>query len=473
MLRKQSQVLITILFLLDLVIVGICWNVAYYIRFYLLNVTYRIFDTLIPMVEVPPDYDRYKNATIVVVFFAAVCFIYSKMYNPKRIARYKAEFRSIIKANLILYVILLSVTFYYRSFSYSRVQSAYFLLLSIITIVVFRFSMRLALSYLRKTGRNLRHVLIIGSGQTSRNLIRKFSEIKTLGFQISGYVFKQDTGHQLSVPYLGNYSDLPRVIETKEIDQVYIALDSNQQSDLEEINLNLAEQMVDLNIVPDVYHTLNINPEILDLDGIPVIALRQSAVEGWSRILKRVFDLVGAAAAIVVLLPVWIILPILIKLTSPRSILYRQERMGLDGKPFKMIKFRSMREDAEVKTGAVWAKKGDDRTTLLGAFIRKTSLDEFPQVFNVLAGSMSLVGPRPERPVFIKEFKTQIPYYMLRHKMKAGMTGWAQVNGWRGNTSLQKRIEYDIYYLTHWSLWFDIKIILLTFVTGFVNPNAY
>jgi Undecaprenyl-phosphate glucose phosphotransferase len=231
--------------------------------------------------------------------------------------------------------------------------------------------------------------------------------------------------------------------------------------------------MVDINIVPDIYHTLSINPEILDLDGIPVIALRQSAVEGWSSVLKRTFDIVGATCFIILLLPVWIVVPILIKLTSPGPVFYLQERMGLDGSSFNMIKFRSMRIDAEAKTGAVWAREDDDRKTKLGAFMRKTSLDEVPQFFNVLLGTMSLVGPRPERPVFIKKFKKQIPNYMLRHKMKAGITGWAQVNGWRGNTSLEKRIECDIYYLTHWSVWFDIKILLKTVITGMVNPNAY
>jgi exopolysaccharide biosynthesis polyprenyl glycosylphosphotransferase len=206
---------------------------------------------------------------------------------------------------------------------------------------------------------------------------------------------------------------------------------------------------------------------------MPVIALRQSSVEGWNRVCKRLFDLAGASLAVVLLLPVWLILPIIIKLTSPGPVFYLQERMGLDGKPFNMIKFRSMKVDAEDKTGAVWAKKDDDRRTAIGTFIRKTSLDEAPQFFNVLKGNMSLVGPRPERPVFIEEFKSQIPNYMLRHKMKAGITGWAQVNGWRGDTSLEKRIEFDIYYLTHWSILFDMKICIMTPFIGMIHPNAY
>jgi Undecaprenyl-phosphate glucose phosphotransferase len=313
----------------------------------------------------------------------------------------------------------------------------------------------------------------VGAGKTASSFIKKILANKGLGFEIVGYINPKEVPDLDSATYLGKYSEMPSIISENAIDQIYICLDSNQQSDLKEINHHLAEQMIDLNIVPDIYNTLNINPEILDLDGMPIIALRQSSVDGWNRIFKRTFDLVGSTAAILLLLPVWIILPVLIKLTSPGPVFYLQERMGLDGKSFNMIKFRSMRVDAESETGAVWATKDDDRKTKLGAFMRKTSLDEFPQFFNVFQGAMSLVGPRPERPVFISEFKTQIPNYMLRHKMKAGITGWAQVNGWRGNTSLEKRIEHDIYYLTHWSILFDIKIMAMTVVSGIINPNAY
>jgi len=472
MLKKQSQVIITILFLLDLAIVGTCWNLAYAVRFHFLNTPYALFGFEVPFVEEIPDFGAYFKATFVILFFAPFCFVYAKMYNPKRISRYRAEFRSILRGNVFLFVILTGVTFYYREFSYSRIQSLYFFVLNTVVLVLFRALVRAVLSHLRRKGRNLRRILVVGERQTAAKFMRKVRETRELGFVIAGYVGKKPN-EELEADYLGVYRDIPDIIEKQAIDQVYVALDSNQQSDLKVINRYLAEQMVDLNIVPDIYHTLNINPEILDLEGIPIIALRQSTVEGWNRILKRSFDIVGALIGIILLTPLWIIMPILIKIFSPGPVFYRQERMGLDGKSFNMIKFRSMRVDAEAATGAVWASKDDDRRTPLGAFMRETSLDEFPQLFNVLAGSMSLVGPRPERPVFIREFKKSIPNYMLRHKMKAGITGWAQVNGWRGNTSLEKRIECDIYYLTHWSIWFDLKIIFMTFFTGIRNPNAY
>ena len=194
---------------------------------------------------------------------------------------------------------------------------------------------------------------------------------------------------------------------------------------------------------------------------------------GWNRVLKRILDLVGGMLALLIFSPLMALIALLVKLTSRGPALYRQERMGLDGRTFQALKFRSMYVEAEEATGAVWARENDTRRTRLGIWLRRFSLDELPQLFNVLCGEMSLVGPRPERPVLIQEFKSRIPHYMLRHKVKAGITGWAQVNGWRGNTSLEKRIEHDLYYIERWSIWFDLKILLLTLFRGFVDPNAY
>ncbi|MDH5560147.1 MAG: undecaprenyl-phosphate glucose phosphotransferase [Deltaproteobacteria bacterium] len=464
MLKKQSQVFLTLLFFADLIMVGINWNLAYFIRFFWFNY---------PPVDFIPNYRVYLRATLIVLLIASFCFIYAKMYHPKRISRFRAELRSIFKSNLFLIILLLGLTFFYRGFSFSRIHMVYFLSISLLNNILFRLIVRLVLSFMRRHGKNLRRILVIGAGKTSVNFINKVRENESLGFIITGYAAQRPSEVMLDTAYLGDYDKLPRIIEELDIDQIYVTLDSEHQSDMKIINHNLAEQMVDLHIVPDIYNTLNINPEILDFDGIPIIAIRQSPIGGWNRVLKRLFDIFGAIVAIIILLPLWILLPILIKLTSPGPVFYSQVRMGLDGCSFHMLKFRSMRIGAEEKTGAVWAKKEDDRRTKLGTFMRKTSLDEIPQLFNVLTGTMSLVGPRPERPVFIKDFKSQIPNYMLRHKMKAGITGWAQINGWRGNTSLEKRIEFDIYYLTNWSIWFDIKILILTLIKGFINPNAY
>jgi exopolysaccharide biosynthesis polyprenyl glycosylphosphotransferase len=209
------------------------------------------------------------------------------------------------------------------------------------------------------------------------------------------------------------------------------------------------------------------------VEGIPIVTVVQSPLEGWNRVLKRSLDLLGALAALLIFGPLMLLVALLVCLTSPGPILYRQERMGLDGHLFYALKFRSMRVDAEQSSGAIWTKQDDDRVTPLGRWLRRLSFDELPQFFNVLWGEMSLVGPRPERPVFIDQFKTKIPGYMLRQKVKSGITGWAQINGWRGNTSLEKRIECDLYYIENWSIWLDLKILALTPFKGFIHQNAY
>ncbi len=230
---------------------------------------------------------------------------------------------------------------------------------------------------------------------------------------------------------------------------------------------------MDVRIVPDLGSFRTLHTDIESFAGMPLVTLVQSPMTGWNQVLKRVLDLAGAILALILFSPLMLLIAFLVKITSPGPILYRQQRMGLDGKTFFTLKFRSMRQDAEKQTGAVWATENDTRRTTLGVYLRRFNLDELPQLFNVLNGDMSLVGPRPERPVLIEEFKSKIPNYMLRHKVKAGITGWAQINGWRGNTSLEKRIEHDLYYIERWSVWLDLKILLLTVFKGFVDPNAY
>jgi Undecaprenyl-phosphate glucose phosphotransferase len=272
---------------------------------------------------------------------------------------------------------------------------------------------------------------------------------------------------------LDHYENIKEVIKDKKADHVFLALSWHEHAKVVEVLSAIGDEAVDIKVIPDVYEFMTLRGGVEDFDGIPILNLRNSPLYGWNMILKRGADIVFSSLAIVILSPLFILIPILLKLTSPGPVLYRQERMGIGGDTFEILKFRSMRVDAEDETGAVWAKADDPRRTIFGAFLRKTSLDELPQFFNVLKGDMSLVGPRPERPVFIQDFRKHIPRYMLRHKMKAGITGWAQVNGWRGNTDLEKRIEHDLYYIENWSLGFDIKILLLTVWKGLVNRNAY
>ena len=255
-------------------------------------------------------------------------------------------------------------------------------------------------------------------------------------------------------------------------DMAIIGYDSQNTPEINQTINSFNQLFIPVLLIPNIeYDYLGFDIEVFE--GIPLIAINSPKMNMTGELIKRAADIVGSIFGLIVLSPLFLIISILIKLTSKGPIFYGQERMSVDGIKFKMWKFRSMKTDAEHKSGAVWAVKDDDRKTPIGAFLRKTSLDEIPQFWNVLIGNMSLVGPRPERPVFIEEFKDQIPSYMLRHRAKAGITGWAQINGWRGNTSIEKRIEFDLYYIKHWSLWFDTRILLLTFVKGFINKNAY
>jgi len=263
------------------------------------------------------------------------------------------------------------------------------------------------------------------------------------------------------------------LIRYTKIDQIYIALPFHEHEKIRHVLATLKNEIVDIKVVSDLYDFIRLRGGVDELDGLPIINIQDSPLHGWGKVSKRVLDMALSVGALVLFGPVMGLIALLIKLTSSGPIFYKQKRMGFDGTIFEMLKFRSMVDGAEKQTGSVWAQPNDSRRTPIGKILRKTSLDELPQLFNVLRGEMSLIGPRPERPELIDQFKHRIPKYMLRHKVKAGITGWAQVNGWRGNTSLEKRIEYDLYYIQHWSIGFDVKILFLTLWKGFFNKYAY
>ncbi|MED5343514.1 MAG: undecaprenyl-phosphate glucose phosphotransferase, partial [SAR324 cluster bacterium] len=317
-------------------------------------------------------------------------------------------------------------------------------------------------------------VLVVGEGSQADFLIERLKELKPIGIHLSGSIsLAEQSSENPGSKVLGSLEQLPQIIQQQRIDQVFISLSLKEQHRLEELKDLLSEQWVDVRIVPDLGSFRTLHTDVESFAGMPLVTLVQSPMTGWNQVLKRALDLAGAILALILFSPLMLLIAFLVKITSPGPILYRQQRMGLDGKTFFTLKFRSMRQDAEKQTGAVWATENDTRRTTLGVYLRRFNLDELPQLFNVLNGDMSLVGPRPERPVLIEEFKSKIPNYMLRHKVKAGITGWAQINGWRGNTSLEKRIEHDLYYIERWSVWLDLKILLLTVFKGFVDPNAY
>jgi Undecaprenyl-phosphate glucose phosphotransferase len=294
-----------------------------------------------------------------------------------------------------------------------------------------------------------------------------------MGIKNVGFVEERPSTLSGDLDVIGGFADLPDLIRKYNISHVFIAVPLGRYDDARRVFDVLSQSLVEVRLVADVPNLAGLSLTTTNLDGMPLIGLRESPHFGLNIVVKRGMDILLSLVGLVVLSPLMLLIAILVKLTSPGPVFYRQERCGLNGRTFHMLKFRSMRVDAEQQTGAVWAQKDDNRRTRLGTFLRQSSLDELPQLVNVLLGDMSLVGPRPERPVFIQRFSKTIPNYMARHCVKAGITGWAQVHGWRGNTSLRKRLQYDLYYITHWTPWLDLRILGMTVVNGLVHKNAY
>ena len=468
MLKKHGQLFLTAIILFDSLAIVFSWFSAYYLHF-------KTSFGPAPRGAVP-ELEVYYLALLpiwIVFMFNAKLF---RLYQPLRGKPVSIDFYNITKITVLSILILTAATFFYRSESFSRMVTVYFWVLVTFSMFTSHLLVRLLLMEARRRGFNLRHVLIIGSGELGQAVAEKINLHPEFGMNIVGFLTShvEKVGREIGGgKVLGINSDIVRIIRTHGIDQLYIALPLEAHDRMEKVLANLGEETVDIKVVPDLLKFMNLQAGVEELDGLPIVNLTESPLYGWNLVVKRVSDIVLSVLAILLSAPVLLLVTVLIKLESKGPIIFRQERVGLDGEKFEMLKFRSMRVDAEDKTGPVWANKNDDRKTRLGAFLRKTSVDELPQLFNVLKGDMSLVGPRPERPVFVEEFKKSVPQYMLRLKMKAGLTGWAQVNGWRGDTSLNKRIEFDLYYIKNWSLLFDLKIILMTFWNGFVNPHAY
>lgn len=467
MLKKHNQLFLTLMLTVDLVAVVAAWLAAYYTRFYL--------DILPVQKGVPPLWQYVQFIPIIMLvwlFSLQIGGVYSPMRSDSRFTEYFKVFRTAT----ISTVIMMAATFFYREYSYSRAVMSLFWGYSFFTLIISHTLVRTALRKIRAKGYNLRHVLIVGTGELGRTLAETFARHPESGLKLTGLLSDDpaDVGRKIGgFNVIGTIDNVSALIEKLGIDQIFIALPRHADDRMEKTLNLLGDEMVDVKLAPDILQFMRLNAGVEDFDGIPIVSLSESPMYGWNVVFKRVFDIVVSLISIALWSPVMLAIAALVKLESHGPVLFRQERMSLGGGKFSIYKFRSMKADAEKETGAVWAVKDDDRRTKVGEFIRKTSLDELPQLFNVLKGDMSLVGPRPERPVFVENFRKSIPMYMLRHKMKAGITGWAQVNGLRGNTSLEKRIEYDLYYIENWSLTLDIKILWLTIWKGFVNRHAY
>jgi Undecaprenyl-phosphate glucose phosphotransferase len=468
-LKQHHQLFQGLFFFADMVVVSAAWVLAYYLRFEW---------GPIPAPKGTPPMANYLPMVLFVWVIWGVTLRLFGLYHVTRGTQAMHEVIRVAQASTLSVLVFMSVAFLFweKDYSFSRGVFFYFWVLAVVMLVVERMLLRQVLAIFRARGYNQRHVLIIGSGDLAQGVARKIAEHPGLGFTIRGFVGEraEDIGRAIDgARVIGTYSDVQSILEQNGIDQVLIALPLDSIGFLEEILKRIGPSMVDIKVIPDIYKFISLRGGIEDFDGMPVISLLDTPLGGWNDVLKRVVDVLLATTLITLMAPLFSLIAAAIKLTSRGPVFYRQERMSLDGRTFLVWKFRTMRVDAEAETGAVWASAVDPRRTRLGRWLRQTSLDELPQLFNVLRGEMSLVGPRPERPIFIEQFRQKIPKYMLRHKVRAGMTGWAQVHGLRGNTSVEQRIRYDLYYIENWSLLLDFKILLLTLFRGFNNPNAY
>ena len=348
--------------------------------------------------------------------------------------------------------------------------------LALLAQVAVRLAVRPLLGRLRAMGLNRRRVALVGFNAIGGAAVKALSRYPQLGLEFAGYFddrAEPRNGFLTSGSRLGPVTGMARVINEQKIDQVWIAHPFRAEKRTEQILQELEHSTVGVRYLVDIFAFNLASKRITDVAGIPMLDIELSPMEGTSRFLKAIEDRASACVLLLLFGPLMLLIAAAIKLTSPGPVFYRQERVSWNNRPFMMLKFRSMPVDAETSTGPKWAAPGENRATRLGALLRKTSLDELPQLINVLRGEMSIVGPRPERPCFVETFKDEIPNYMKKHRVKAGITGWAQVNGWRGDTDLSKRIEYDLFYISHWSVWFDLRIALMTLFRGFVNKNAY
>lgn len=467
MLKQRSQLFEFLFMAADLLVVSVAWIAAYWLRFEF---------ELLPADKGVPLFKNYYSMLFVIWLIWAFIFKRFGLYRPMRGAKPRKEIWLLLNANALALVVFIALTFLIRekSVPFSRLVFILFGVLVTLGTILQRSFLRYMLREVRRRGYNLRYLLIVGASQLAGDIASRIRKRRELGIEVVGCLSKDgsEVRGPRGIPVVGKYDDLEKCLKKMEVDQLVVALPIEDSHCLPQVLSSIGDSLVDVRVIPDLQGFSTLGNSIEDFEGLPVISLRTSPLEGVNRISKRALDIVVATLALMVLAPLMIVISIIIKLSSRGPLLYSQERVSLDGSPFKIYKFRTMTADAE-SSGPGWTTPKDSRVTGIGKILRALSLDELPQLFNVLKGDMSIVGPRPERPVFIEEFRKRIPHYMLRHKVPAGMTGWAQVHGWRGDTSIERRIEHDLYYIENWSLVLDIKILIMTVFRGFVNRNAY
>ena len=468
MIKDNQKVFNRLMVIIDAAITAASFMSAYFVKFYIFNAG--------PGPGVLPVND-YLMLLFFIVPLYALLYYFCSVYAPKRTVRRRFEIYGILKANTIGIITLIVVLYMIvRVFNFSRSVMVIFYVFNVFFTSCFRLALRKGLYTIRSKGYNLKHILLVGYSRAAEEYIDRLNDYPQWGYVACGILDDHIPAGTVykGVKVLGRLDNLEVILPQTQLDEIAITLSLNDYDFLESIVSICEKSGVHTKFIPDYNSLIPGKPYTEDLMGLPVINIRYVPLTNTGNIMvKRVMDIVGSLIGILVTSPVMLAVAALVKLTSPGPVIFKQERVGLHNKSFYMYKFRSMEQQPPGEEKKAWTVKNDPRVTGVGKFLRKTSLDELPQLFNILKGDMSLVGPRPERPLFVEKFREEIPRYMVKHQVRPGLTGWAQVNGLRGNTSIRKRIEYDIYYIENWSLGLDIKIILMTFFTGFINKNAY
>lgn len=468
MLRQNQKFLTQLYILADLVIALIAFLLSYWLRF---TSGLLEFQPSLPFMDYVLWGTIYSFAAVLIGF-------YLQFYAPKRRKRFASDIFKITQIQALSLLALLSMLYFANESHISRQFIIMFVLVNIVLKIAYRFIVKLTLSILRKNGYNKRYILILGAGTLGKNFYDKLKQNSSFGYDVLGFLDDYQTSHnefeKEYKPILGTVERLAEILDQHQIDEVIIALPLTAHKKLSKIISTCEKVGVKTLIIPDYFDLLPARPFFDNFAGIPLINVRDIPLDELSsKCIKRVFDIVFALLAIIITSPIMLIAYIGIKITSPGPVLFKQERVGLNRKNFNMYKFRSMHVSSGEVSDTQWTVENDPRRTKFGAFLRKTSIDELPQFFNVLFGHMSVVGPRPERPFFVDQFKEDIPRYMIKHQVRPGITGWAQVNGLRGDTSIEERIKHDLYYIENWKFFFDIKIVWLTVFKGMVNRHAY
>lgn len=466
MLRAKGNILSQTYMIVDFFLIQIAFYFAWWFRFKSnfvnADLEHRPFEFYFPW-------------SFVFGFIVLIIGFSMRLYSSKRNKKYSYECFKVIQIHVLSLLVLISLLFIFKFMDISRHFLSIFLISDILFVLIFRLIIKSILNVFRKKGYNKKFMLILGAGSLGTRFYENLRSYPEYGYEVVGFLddFQRDAD-KAKPPIIGGIDALENVLESRMIDEVIIALPMNMYEKFDNIIDTCEKYGVRALIIPDFFDILPAKPYIENFAGLPILNIRDIPLdEFWNRLIKRIFDVVFSLIAIMLTSPILVVIAIGVKVTSPGPVVYKQERVGLNRRTFLMYKFRSMKALPPGVPDTGWTTANDPRKTKFGSFLRKTSLDELPQFFNVLFGHMSVVGPRPERPYYVDQFKEKIPKYMIKHHIRPGITGWAQSNGLRGDTSIEDRIKHDLFYIENWSFYFDVKIIVKTVFNGFVNKNAY